>query len=162
MPTPYQDFLIRAWQPTDRMAVAAVIGMVLAEYGLGWEPLGADRDVLEVEQFYQNGEFWVVEQAGQVVGTAAYCPTHRGVRAVELRKMYLLATVRGKGLGRHLLQQLEQAVAAQGFQQIWLETATILQSAIKLYENSGYTLMTGVETPRCDRVYCKSLTIAKS
>jgi putative acetyltransferase len=162
MPTPYQDFLIRAWQPTDRMAVAAVIGMVLAEYGLGWEPLGADRDVLEVEQFYQNGEFWVVEQAGQVVGTAAYCPTHRGVRAVELRKMYLLATVRGKGLGRHLLQQLEQAVAAQGFQQIWLETATILQSAIKLYENSGYTLTTGVETPRCDRVYCKSLTIAKS
>jgi putative acetyltransferase len=162
MPTPYQDFLIRAWQPTDRMAVAAVIGMVLAEYGLGWEPLGADRDVLEVEQFYQNGEFWVVEQAGQVVGTAAYCPTHRGVRAVELRKMYLLATVRGKGLGRHLLQQLEQAIAAQGFQQIWLETATILQSAIKLYENSGYTLMTGVETPRCDRVYCKSLTIAKS
>ena len=160
MPDSYQDFLIRAWQPADRLAAATMIAAVLAEYGLDWEPLGADRDVLEVEQFYQQGAFWIVEQASRVVGTAAYYPSDRGAQAVEIRKMYLLPSARKKGLGYHLLQQLEQAIVAQGFEQIWLETASVLQLATKLYENNGYTLATGVETVRCDRVYYKSLRSA--
>ncbi len=55
----YQDFVIRPWQPADRQAVAQVIGKVLAEYGLGWEPELADRDVLEIEKYYlkSGGEF---------------------------------------------------------------------------------------------------------
>ena len=162
MPLFYQDFLIRAWRSTDRVAAAAIISAVLAEYGLGWEPLGADRDVQEVEQFYREGEFWVVEQAGQLVGTAAYYPIERGRRAVEIRKMYLLPAVRNQGLGRHLLQQLEQAIAARGFEQVWIETASVLQLATKLYESQGYCLTIGVETRRCDRVYVKQLKSPES
>ena len=69
----YREFVIRSWQPRDRTAVAEVIRSVLAEYGLGWEAEGADRDVLEVEACYQavGGEFWVVEHQNRVVGTAA-------------------------------------------------------------------------------------------
>jgi GNAT superfamily N-acetyltransferase len=105
------DFHVRDWQPADRQAAADVIRTVLAEYGLGWEPTGADRDVLEVESAYQQagGEFWVVEQAGQIVGTAAYYPIGRSPNAVEIRKMYLQRSVRGQGLGRFLLTQLEGA-----------------------------------------------------
>ena len=162
MPLFYQDFLIRAWRSTDRVAAAAIISAVLAEYGLGWEPLGADRDVREVEQFYREGEFWVVEQAGQLVGTAAYYPIERGRRAVEIRKMYLVPAVRNQGLGRYLLQQLEQAIAARGFEQVWIETASVLQLATKLYESQGYCLTIGVETRRCDRVYVKQLKSPES
>ncbi|MBC7515048.1 MAG: GNAT family N-acetyltransferase, partial [Alkalinema sp. FL-bin-369] len=70
----FKSYLIRPWTPIDRLAAAQVIETVLAEYGLGWEPEGADRDVLHVEECYQNqgGEFWVVIQNGQLVGTAAY------------------------------------------------------------------------------------------
>ncbi len=155
----YREFLIRDWQPSDRQSAAAVIQTVLAEYGLDWQPKGADQDVLEVEQFYlaRGGEFWVVEQQGQIVGTAAYYPIARGQKAVEIRKMYLLPTARGQGLGRFLLEQLEQAIAAQGFERIWIETATILETAVKLYEKHGYQPATGVETQRCDRVYVKLL-----
>jgi GNAT superfamily N-acetyltransferase len=101
----YQDFVIRPWQPVDRQAIAAVIGTVLIEYGLGWEPELADRDVLEVEKYYleSGGEFWSVEQQGQIVGSAGYYPIERGYQAVEIRKMYLLPTTRGQGLGRFLL-----------------------------------------------------------
>jgi putative acetyltransferase len=154
----YQTFVIRAWQPTDRVAAAAIIAAVLAEYGLAWDPTGADRDVLEVEQWYHNGAFWVVEQADKLVGTAAYYPIARGENAVEIRKMYLLPEARGQGLGRYLLEQLERAIAAQGFGQIWLETASVLAGAIKLYERNHYQPTTGVETDRCDRVYIKQLT----
>ncbi len=155
----YRDFQIRDWQPGDRQAAAAVIQTVLMEYGLGWEPLGADQDVMQVEQAYRSagGEFWVVEQAGQIVGTAAYYPHHRIPNAVEIRKMYLLPTVRRQGLGQFLLTQLEAAIVAAGHKAIWIETATVLREAVQFYEQAGYLPTTGVETARCDRVYCKQI-----
>ena len=103
MQTSFKTFLIRDWRPADRQAAAGIIGQVLTEYGLGWEPEGADSDVIQVETHYQGGEFWVVEQAGQLVGTAAYLPIERGEQAVEIRKMYLLPAARGQGLGGFLL-----------------------------------------------------------
>ncbi|MBE9019588.1 GNAT family N-acetyltransferase [Chroococcidiopsidales cyanobacterium LEGE 13417] len=159
MQSNYKDFLIRDWNQSDRLFAAAVISSVLAEYGLCWEPVGADRDVLEVENYYlaTGGEFWVVESQGQIVGTAGFYPLHRGEKAVEIRKMYLLPQVRRLGLGKFLLQELEKAIAAKGFQQIWIETASVLVEAIKLYESSGYQPATGVETARCDRIYVKTL-----
>ncbi len=155
----YRGYIMRGWQPEDRQAAAEVIRSCLKEYGLGWEADGADRDVLEVETYYldRGGEFWVVESQGQIVGTSAYYPIERGEKAVEIRKMYLLPIVRGQGLGRHLLGELEQSIAARGYQQIWIETASVLKEAVQLYETNGYQPATGVETTRCDRVYVKSI-----
>jgi putative acetyltransferase len=153
----FKDYLIRGWETRDRTAAAEVIHQVLAEYGLGWEPDGADRDVLEVEACYieTDGEFWVVESDGQVVATGAYFPIQRGEQAAEIRKMYLLPRLRGQGLGSFLLEQLEKAIAARGYRQIWIETASVLKEAVQLYEKNGYIPATGVETSRCDRVYVK-------
>lgn len=157
MKTDYQNFLIRSWEPQDRQAAAAVIREVLTEHSLPWQPETADRDVIEVEACYlqTGGEFWVVEYQGNIIATAAYYPTSKGNQAAEIRKMYILPAYRGKGLGKFLLQQLEIAIASQGFQQIWLETATVLTQAVRLYESKGYQSATGVETPRCDLVYVK-------
>ncbi|MBD1866019.1 GNAT family N-acetyltransferase [Cyanobacteria bacterium FACHB-471] len=155
----YREFWIRDWQPGDRTVAAELIRSVLSEYGLECEPDGADRDVLSVEESYWNkgGEFWVVERQQRLVGTAAYYPVAKGTNAVEIRKMYLLPEARGQGLGRYLLQNLEEAIAKRGYQQIWLETASVLFEAVKLYESSGYQPATGVETKRCDRLYTKLL-----
>ncbi|MEO0928293.1 MAG: GNAT family N-acetyltransferase [Cyanobacteria bacterium J06643_13] len=155
----YQNFTIRDWQKSDRLAAAGVIKTVLEEYGLPWQPELADRDVIEVEAAYLNlgGEFWVVEQAGIIVGTAAYQPISRGNNAVEIRKMYLLPQVRGNGLGRYLLTELEKAIAIKDYQEIWIETASILKEAVKLYGRNGYKPAEGVETARCDLVYLKRL-----
>lgn len=152
-----KQFLIRPWQVHDRQAAADVIATVLAEYGLGWEAEGADRDVVEVETYYCDGEFWVVEWDGKLVGTSAYYPVSRGDRAVEIRKMYLLPQARGLGLGRFLLMKLEERIADCGYQCIWIETASVLVEAVQLYEQFGYQPATGVETQRCDRVYVKYL-----
>jgi putative acetyltransferase len=158
----YRDYTIRRWQPGDRDVAAAVISTSLAEYGLGWEPTGADRDAIEVEGCYfdRGGEFWVVVDRGQLVGTSAYHPVERGDRAVEIRKMYLLPSARGQGLGKHLLGELERSIFERGYRTIWIETASILKEAVWLYEANGYAPATGVETPRCDRVYVKQLNLA--
>lgn len=163
MPTEHRStfgpYLIRSWQPGDRDAALALIAQVLKEYSLTCEPADSDRDARDVEACYWDtgGEFWVVETNGGLVGTAGYRPTHRGDRAVELRKMYLLPTARGQGLGRYLLSTMEAAIQSRGFAQIWLETASVLKEAVGLYEASGYEPTSGVETARCDRVYYKNL-----
>ena len=158
----FKDFLIRDWRVDDRTAAANVVKTVLNEYGLSWEAhCGgcSDRDAVEVEKFYwqTGGEFWVVERSGEIVGTGGYLPIERGENAVEIRKMYLLPEARGRGLGRYLLVKLEQAAAAKGFKEAWVETATVLKEAVALYERNGYGPRSGVETERCDKVYCKSL-----
>lgn len=156
----YQDYTIRQWQFADRSGTTSIISSILAEYGLNWEPDGADEDVMDIESYYfdRGGDFWVVEDNGQLVGTSAYYPCNRGAGAVEIRKMYLLPSVRGRGLGRYLLGQLERVIAKKGYTQIWIETASSLKEAVRLYELNGYQPATGVETPRCDRVYVKQLT----
>lgn len=155
----YRKFLIRSWSPADRQSAALVIARVLQEYGLPWQPKGADRDVIAVESAYiaTGGEFWVVELNSAIVGTAAYLPISRGQNAVEIRKMYLLPEVRGQGLGQYLLQRLEKAIAIKNYQEIWLETASVLIEAIKLYEQNGYQPITEIETDRCDLAYIKQL-----
>lgn len=155
----YKNFLIRDWHPCDRENVSQLIALILDEYGLSFEPDEADLDVIKVEQYYQNvgGQFWVVELNNEIVGTAGYYPISRGFRAVEIRKMYLIPSVRGQGLGTYLLQNLEEEIRTQGYQQIWIETATCLTEAVKLYEKYNYQPSDGVETPRCDRVYVKYL-----
>jgi len=155
----HQDFIIRDWQPEDREAAAGVIKTVLEEYGLPWQPELADRDVIQVEEAYleAGGEFWVVEQDGAIVGTAAYQPIDRGQNAVEIRKMYLLPSVRNQGLGKYLLQKLEKAIAVKDYQEIWIETASSLKEAVRLYEHNDYEPAEGVETARCDLVYLKRL-----
>lgn len=161
--TSFKGFLIRDWQERDRAAAANVIRSVLAEYGLGWEvDCGqcTDRDAVEVEKYYwaTGGEFWVVESQGQIVGTGGYYPIARGEKAAEIRKMYLLPEARGQQLGRFLLSQLEAAAVEKGFEEVWIETASVLKQAVALYEQNGYVAANGVETDRCDRVYHKAVS----
>jgi putative acetyltransferase len=163
----YQNYTIRSWQPADRVTAARVIERALAEYGLGWEPEGADRDVIAVEEYYldRGGEFWVVEMQGEIIGTSAYYPclvaasppAQRNEQAVEIRKMYLTSTARGHGLGKYLLGALEREIAVRGYREIRIETASILTAAVKLYESHGYQPIADVETARCDRAYVKIL-----
>ncbi len=155
----YQGFDVRPWQPTDREAAGALIASVLAEYGLQWDAAGSDLDAWQVETYYwqTGGEFWVIHQGDRLVGTGGYHPINRGPKTVEIRKMYLHPSVRGVGLGRFLLAALEQAIVRRGFEAIWLETASVLQAAVYLYESAGYQPAAGVVTPRCDRVYVKDL-----
>jgi putative acetyltransferase len=157
----YQNFLIRPWLPTDRDAIAEVIGTVLQEYGLSWDPMAADRDAVEVETYYlqSGGDFWVILNGDERVGSIGYYPLLHHPGSVELRKMYLLSEARRKGLGRFLLQTIEQDIKDRGFHTIWLETASVLKEAVLLYEKNGYSLVPSelATTIRCDRVYLKQL-----
>lgn len=57
---------------------------------------------------------------------------------VELKYMYVLPACRGMGLGKQMLEALENQVRAAGGTLVKLETGTAQTESIELYERSGY------------------------
>jgi putative acetyltransferase len=83
-----------------------------------------------------RGAFLVVYHEGAPVGCGA-------VRALddetaELKRMYVSPTVRGKGLGRRLVDALEAEARALGVRRLVLETGTRQHAAIALYRATGF------------------------
>ena len=56
----------------------------------------------------------------------------------EVKRMWIDETVRGLGVGRRLLAELERRAAEAGAQTVRLETNGALAEAIALYRSSGY------------------------
>jgi putative acetyltransferase len=112
---------------------------VLAEYGLEPSPSDTDADLDDIERHYvrAGGAFDVLlDDAGRIIGSVGVYPLGPG--ACELRKMYLDARHRGRGLGRLLLDHALRRAAELGFTRVELETSTRLDAARKLYERYGF------------------------
>jgi putative acetyltransferase len=56
----------------------------------------------------------------------------------ELKRMYVDPSVRGRGVGRALVEALEGEARRLGLTRVVLETGTRLAPAIGLYESAGY------------------------
>jgi GNAT superfamily N-acetyltransferase len=56
----------------------------------------------------------------------------------ELKRMYVDPSVRGRGIGRAIVEALEREARLLGVTRIVLETGTRLPPAIRLYEAMGY------------------------
>lgn len=99
-----------------------------------------DREVLE------NPQRFIVDRGGQVlfaqigqlgiVGTCALIPTDDG--AVELTKMGVLESVRGRGVGEFLLAAAIASALAMPQRPLFLLTNWRCASAIRLYQRSGF------------------------
>jgi putative acetyltransferase len=152
-------FELRDAVDADAAAVRSVVFAVLGEYGLSPDPAGADQDLFALSEHYAaNGGWFAVltEPSGVVVGTAGLKLLREGV--FELRKMYLLAAHRGRGLGRFLLTRSLDEARLRGASKVVLETATVLREAVRLYESFGFRPVEHVpDACRCDLVMERTL-----
>jgi len=139
--------------------VLALVTAVLAEYGLRPDPAGTDADLADIERNYftRGGDFVVLtDAAGAIVGSCGLHPLADGT--VELRKMYLARTLRGRGQGRRLLDWALARARALGFRRMTLETASALKEAIALYERHGFRRDPGGHpSGRCDLTFSREL-----
>jgi GNAT superfamily N-acetyltransferase len=60
---------------------------------------------------------------------------------VEIKRMFVLPELRGKQIGQAIVHELERWAAELHYQYCILETGKKQPEAIKLYEKSGYTLI---------------------
>jgi putative acetyltransferase len=83
-----------------------------------------------------NGTFLVAYVDGEAAGCGGVGRLDDTLG--ELRRMYVLPTHRGKGLGRALLVALEDAARELGYTTMRLETGNEAPEALGLYTSSGY------------------------
>lgn len=124
---------IRPASDADSAGVIAVIARAYAEYP------GCVLDVEREEPALKTpassfDRFWVVEEGGRVGG----CVGVSLGETAELKKLYLDAALRGRGLGRELIALVEETARASGAVRIELWSDTRFVTAHAVYERCGY------------------------
>jgi DNA-binding MarR family transcriptional regulator/GNAT superfamily N-acetyltransferase len=100
----------------------------------GYDP--AVSPVADAEMTPPAGLLLVAYLHGQPVGCGALIFQPDGAGLVK--RMWVAPTVRGLGLGRRLLYELEGRGRANGVRLMRLETKDVLTEAIRMYQTSGY------------------------
>ncbi|MGI4834736.1 MAG: GNAT family N-acetyltransferase [Janthinobacterium lividum] len=137
---------IRSIAPGDNAALARAIRETLTEFGAA-KPGTAYYDEATdhlYELFSQTARsaYFVAELEGEVLGGGGIFPTENlPANTVELVKLYLLPTARGRGVGKALIDHCLQAARANGYARVYLETTEELTQAIPLYEKLGFTYL---------------------
>jgi putative acetyltransferase len=139
----------------DRADIERLVFAVLAEHGLKPDPENTDSDLHDIQASYfaEGGRFdLLVDDFGKIIGSVGLCRVADST--CELRKMYLAPEARGSGWGRRLLEHALAGAAELGFRRVVLETASVLQAAIALYERYGFKRYTPDHlADRCDAAY---------
>ncbi len=153
------EIFIRDAANKDCASVQNLVFGILREYDLTVETGGTDADLADIEANYtkRGGVFEVIEDAeGNLLGTIGLYPLD--AETVELRKMYFAPKLRGRGVGRLMLERMIEKARALGFKRIYLETASVLKEAVALYEKYGFQPTNeGIHSARCDTAYFQEL-----
>ncbi|HUR65581.1 MAG TPA: GNAT family N-acetyltransferase [Chitinophagaceae bacterium] len=110
------------------------------EFGI---PITLDQqpDLGSIPAFYQvdNGNFWIANMGGTIVGTIALLDISNNQGA--LRKMFVAKEFRGKelGVGQALLSTLLSWARQKGFSEIFLGTTEKFIAAQRFYEKNNFT-----------------------
>jgi GNAT superfamily N-acetyltransferase len=118
--------------------VLQLIGSVFAEYGLTFEPSGYDADLTRIRDVYldSGGAFWVLLDGERVVGTVAVVP--HSDSGVEIKRVYLDASLRGKGVGRKLVEHAIAWAVERGHTVATLWSDVKFTRAHVMYERLGF------------------------
>ncbi|NJL41657.1 MAG: MarR family transcriptional regulator, partial [Leptolyngbyaceae cyanobacterium SM1_4_3] len=97
-----------------------------------------------------GGHIYMALSNGEVIGTCALIKVDGNV--YELAKMAVTEKAQGKGVGWLLGQATIQKARELGAKRIFLESNTILEPAIKLYQKLGFQRIVGQPSPyeRCN------------
>ena len=83
-----------------------------------------------------RGTFVIARADGVAVGCGALRKLDE--TTAEVKRMYVEPAVRGRGVGKAILDNLESAALAVGARRVVLETGTFQTEAIGLYRRAGF------------------------
>ena len=99
---------------------------------------GSIRDIgaSPAEMRAPDGGFVLVRADGEPIGGGGF--KRLDEHTCEIKRMYLVPRVRGRGLARPLLAALEDCARERGYVRARLDTADRQPAAKRLYEGAGY------------------------
>jgi len=156
---------IRSIEARDDARIAEIIRAVMPEFGAdgpGFAIHDAEVDTMSAAYSRPRAAYFVIEADGAVLGGAGVAPLDGGDADVcELRKMYFLPALRGRGAGQAAMDRCLEAARALGFRRCYIETLTGMDAAQKLYLANGFEriscAMGGTGHHGCDRYYIRNL-----
>ena len=124
---------------TDLLTPVAglLIGALNAELEARYPEPGATFFRLDPDEVSEgSGAFFVAYLAAEPVGCGAVRLIKTAV--AEIKRMYVAPSVRGHGVGRRILAELEAAARTLGVRRLVLETGPRQPEAIALYRRAGF------------------------
>ena len=127
--------------PNDIKAMIALHGELYAgEYG--WDKSFQEHVAGPLTKFAEapnsRSKVWIVQQNGALAGSIAIVETSR--QSAQLRWLLLRSELRGKGIGRMLVEDALTFCRDSGYQSVFLWTESRLTAAAKLYHAFNFTL----------------------
>jgi len=132
----HDEVVIEPARARDAPAVIGLIGDVFAEYGFIWDPAVEVPDLMEFDRHYAGGTFWIARRGGRIVGSVGV--ERLGEGAAELHRLYLDAGLRGRGLGRALVETVLAWCRDHDVPHLVLWSDTRFDLAHRLYERMGF------------------------
>jgi ribosomal protein S18 acetylase RimI-like enzyme len=127
-------------RPGDLGYITYLVGFLYAEeYGMTLlNDIEVSQFLTHFIQHYNPAKerLWVAETDEHIVGSILVFEESPGV--AHLRSLLLHPSVRGRGLGRELMQLAVDFCHEVGYQKITLETFDELKAALHLYEAFGF------------------------
>jgi GNAT superfamily N-acetyltransferase len=102
-----------------------------------------DIDQFEQQYFVEGTGVWLAVTPGEVIGCVALRKLQQQVACGEIKRMYVRAPHRGKGVADSLLKALEEYAANSGYGWLYLDTMHSMVAARRFYERNFYR--------RCER-----------
>ena len=103
------------------------------------ESRGELKDMDDIQQSYFNngGTFLVTMDDAEMIGTGAIRRLEDDI--CELKRLWLLTTYQGKGLGYRMIQELFVFAREKGYRKIRLQTDAVYQTrALSFYRRIGF------------------------
>jgi putative acetyltransferase len=141
------DITFRTIEERDNKELAELIRTVFREFHIdrpGTVYFDPTTDNL-FQLFRTTGsEYWIAEENGIMIGGCGVFPTPGLPEGcAELVKLYLSAAVRGRGIGRQLMEKTFESAKKYGYKTLYLESLPELSKAISLYEKAGFKFISG-------------------
>jgi putative acetyltransferase len=130
---------LRLMRDEDAEAMIGIVGRSFAEYpGCVLDLPGIDADLPELPRRLRDagGEGWVVVEDDLVVAMIGWAPVDE--ETGELKRLYIDASARRRGLGASLVGLVIEAVRSSGRARVELWSDTRFADAHRLYERMGF------------------------
>ncbi len=127
----------------DDASIAEIARYNLKKHGLDLPgTVYFDDDLDHLSDFYlakgHRRYYYVLAEGDQVIGGIGLAEFEFFDNCAELQKLYLTDDRKGKGLGYRMISLIEDKARELGYERMYLETHTNLESAIHIYEKCGY------------------------
>lgn len=149
------NYNIKQASNNDIETIKNIVFSVLKEYGLEPNQEGIDNDLDDIELNYTNNNGYfglILDSSKKTLGTFGLYKIDEN--SCEIRKMYFLPALRGKGWGKKVMKILITKAIENGYKNVLLETNSVLKEAIELYKKCGFEELKDYKLhSRCDQAF---------